>query len=159
MWTRAAVLLLVSLAPAVAASNGMGWEVYADAAGTRVNIPADLFRVLAGPAEAGKGDHYATADGQSHLSIYVVSTGGLSPSEYLRRHMPEAPSKLDYYRVTRSFFVVSKYSGDKVLYRRCNFERTASLMHCIDLSYPAAAERDWDAIVTRISRSLRPLTS
>ena len=72
-------------------------------------------------------------------------------------YAPTEPSKLDYIRVTSSFFAVSKYKGDRVLYRRCNFERQPARMHCIDLSYPAREERAWDQTVTRISRSLRPL--
>jgi hypothetical protein len=71
--------------------------------------------------------------------------------------MPDRRAELDYSRVTPTFFAVSKYSGENVLYRRCNFDRAAWLMHCIDMSYPAAEERDWDGVVTRISRSLRPL--
>jgi hypothetical protein len=30
-------------------------------------------------------------------------------------------------------------------------------IHCFDLVYPSAEERAWNAIVTRISRSLQPL--
>jgi len=121
-----------------------------------VDVPADIFGEPVGPAKEGRGNRYTTADGQSQLSVYVAPSGGLTPSAYLRQHMPDRPSSLDYYRATDSFFAVSKYAADKVLYRRCNFEDSAPLMHCIDLSYPAAVEHQWDSIVTRISRSLRP---
>jgi hypothetical protein len=30
-------------------------------------------------------------------------------------------------------------------------------IHCLDLVYPQAEKRAWDGVVTRISRSLRPL--
>jgi hypothetical protein len=30
------------------------------------------------------------------------------------------------------------------------------MIHCIDLQYPRREKRAWDAIVTRISLSLRP---
>jgi hypothetical protein len=40
---------------------------------------------------------------------------------------------------------------------RCNCPRGSSgPMQCIYLLYPEAETRAWDAIITRISRSLRP---
>jgi hypothetical protein len=47
---------------------------------------------------------------------------------------------------------------DTIYYSRCNFSRFGTpAIHCVDLVYPAREERAWDAIVTRISLSLRPL--
>jgi len=124
-----------------------------------VDVPTDLFSEPIGSARAGRGIRYTTADHRAELSIFVLSTESQTPAAYLRANMPDDPSKLDYIRVTSSFFAVSKYKGDRVLYRRCNFDRQAAMMHCIDLSYPAREERSWDQTVTRISRSLRPLHS
>jgi len=146
-----------ALAIGVCAPAQAAWQVYSDAAGTRVEVPRDIFSDPAGPAPAGRGDQYITPDHRAELSIYVLPTEGQTPAAYLRANMPDNPSKLDYIRVTSSFFAVSKYKGDRVLYRRCNFERQPAMMHCIDLSYPAREERAWDQTVTRISRSLRPL--
>jgi hypothetical protein len=67
---------------------------------------------------------------------------------------------LNYDRVARNFFAVSTNRNGTVLYRRCNFSRNqGGTMHCIDLAYPLREKRAWDAPVTRISRSLRPLYS
>ena len=45
-----------------------------------------------------------------------------------------------------------------VYYSRCNFSAAGGgAVHCFDLTYPQREERAWDAIVTRISRSLRPI--
>jgi hypothetical protein len=45
-----------------------------------------------------------------------------------------------------------------VLYSRCNFASgVGGTDHCIDLVYPQDVARAWGGIVTRISRSLRPL--
>ena len=44
-----------------------------------------------------------------------------------------------------------------MFYSRCNYPRGSSgPMQCIYLLYPEAETRAWDAIITRISRSLRP---
>jgi hypothetical protein len=152
-----ALIFACAISIAAATSAQAAWQVYSDAAGTRVEVPTDLFSNSTGPTPAGEGSRYTTADHRAELSIFVRPTEGQTPAAYLRANMPDEPSKLDYIRVTSSFFAVSKYKGDRVLYRRCNFERQPARMHCIDLSYPAREERAWDQTVTRISRSLRPL--
>jgi hypothetical protein len=45
-----------------------------------------------------------------------------------------------------------------ILYSRCNFSgRGRRAIHCFDIRYPQEEKRSWDSIITRISRSLRPL--
>jgi hypothetical protein len=45
-----------------------------------------------------------------------------------------------------------------IFYSRCNFtRRTGGAIHCFDVVYPKDEERAWDAVITRISLSLRPL--
>lgn len=45
-----------------------------------------------------------------------------------------------------------------IFYSCCNFSsEMGGAVHCFDLVYPQHEQRAWDAIVTRISRSLRPL--
>jgi hypothetical protein len=47
-----------------------------------------------------------------------------------------------------------------ILYSRCNFSGGArGVIHCFDMKYPQEEKRSWDAVVTRISLSLRPLES
>jgi hypothetical protein len=133
----------------------LGWQTYSDREGTHDDIPARLFVVRTGPSDKGVGEQWNTNDGRARLSIYVLrNVDGLTPASYLRRYLTDAPSEIDYKRVTRAFFAVSKIGGDRVFYRRCNF---AEAIHCIELAYPKREKRAWDAIVTRISRSLRPL--
>jgi hypothetical protein len=49
-------------------------------------------------------------------------------------------------------------AGVEVFYSRCNFSTDAGgAIHCLDLVYPQVEKRAWDGVVTRISRSLRPL--
>jgi hypothetical protein len=43
---------------------------------------------------------------------------------------------------------------------RCNFSGGApGVVHCFDLKYPQEEKGSWDAVVTRLSLSLRPLES
>ena len=65
---------------------------------------------------------------------------------------------MDYQRVTPSFFAISGTYQGAIYYSRCNFSSNAGgAVHCFDLKYPKREKRAWDDIVTRISRSLRPL--
>ena len=65
---------------------------------------------------------------------------------------------LDYERVTRSFFAISSERRGLIFYSRCNFSAEAGgAIHCFDLVYRQDEKRAWDPVVTRISRSLRPL--
>jgi hypothetical protein len=143
------------------ASAQSGWTAYTDAAGTRVEYPANVFSRESGRPEIGTGKRFSTADGRAHLSIYTLpNSRGQSPASYLKQNMKGPRSALNYDRVARNFFAVSTNRNGTVLYRRCNFSRNrGGTMHCIDLAYPQSEKRAWDAPVTRISRSLRPLYS
>ena len=90
----------------------------------------------------------------------VPNKAGDTPRTYLRKHLRVERSQLDYVRIARSFFAVSSERDGVILYSRCNFSGGASgVIHCFDLKYPREEKRSWDAVVTRISLSLRPLES
>jgi hypothetical protein len=148
--------------PATAQSPGgePGWTVFSDDVGTRVDYPAALFSVDAGREEIGSGRRFTTRDGRARLSIYARPSEGHTPASYLAANFRGPRTELDYDRVTRHFFAVSLNQGSEILYRRCNLSATrGGTLHCIDLRYPRSEKRAWDATVTRISRSLRPLSS
>ena len=64
---------------------------------------------------------------------------------------------MTYERITRDFFAVSGVRENMIFYSRCNVSATGGTLHCFDLQFPATERPAWDAIVTRMSRSLRPL--
>jgi hypothetical protein len=127
--------------------------------GTRVQYPARIFSVLEGRAEKGTGERLMTEDGRASLSIYSrMNESGDTPSSYLRRNLRFPQSALEYQRLTSSFFAISAVTQDTIYYSRCNFSKGAvDAIHCFDMVYPQREKKAWDAIVTRISRSLRPL--
>jgi len=60
--------------------------------------------------------------------------------------------------VTRRFFAISSERRGLIFYSRCIFSVEAGgAIHCFDRVYPQDEKRAWDPVVTRISRSLRPL--
>ncbi len=127
--------------------------------GTAVDYPAGIFTAPHGKAEKGVGQRLNSADGRSVLTVYSrENEDGDTPASYLKRNLRVARSVLDYERVTRSFFAISSERQGLIFYSRCNFSSEAGgAIHCFDLVYPREERRGWDAIVTRISRSLCPL--
>ena len=111
--------------------------------GTKIQYPADIFRP-AGQPEMGLGQRFERADERAVLSIYArPNKAGETPRTYLRKHLRVERSELDYVRIARSFFAISSERDGVILY----------------LKYPQEEKRSWDAVVTRISLSLRPLES
>ena len=139
--------------------SALDWRTFVvPAFGTRIDYPAGVF-VPAGNPEKGAGQRFERADGNASLSIYAVpNEAGDTPASYLRNNLRIDRPALGYERVTRSFFAISQERGGLIYYSRCNFSRrTSGSIHCFDLVYPQAEKRAWDAVVTRISLSLRPL--
>ncbi len=161
----AAAITLLALVPDAEArvreQSSVNWRTFeVPAFGTRVQYPADIF-TPAGEPGMGVGQRFERADGRAVLSIYArPNKAGESPRAYLRKHLRVDPSELGYVRIARSFFAVSSERGGIILYSRCNFSGGArGVIHCFDMKYPQEEKRSWDALVTRISLSLRPLES
>jgi len=152
---------LVLGTPAVfAAPSDQDWkEFLVPYFGTRVEYPSGIFSVSQGKPEVGTGERLSTADNRASLTIYArTNDAGQTPASYLRQNLRMSESIVQYRRVTPSFFAISAEREGKIYYSRCNFsELRGGTIHCFDLVYPQSEKRAWDAIVTRISLSLRPL--
>jgi hypothetical protein len=133
------------------------WAVFSET-GAAVDYPSSIFSVEAGPSPRGTGRRLQTDDGRAEFMLYVSPNEEHdSPRSYVRKYLAVPKAKLDYTRITDRFFVVSGIQEGRVFYSRCNYPRGSSgPMQCIYLLYPEAETRAWDAIITRISRSLRP---
>src|SRR2546421_7017563 len=127
--------------------------------GTSIQYPASIF-TPAGRPEMGFGQRFERADGRAVLSIYARLKAGETPRTYLRKHLRVERPQLQYVRIARSFFAISSERDGVILYSRCNFSGgVRGAIHCFDMKYPQEEKRSWDAVVTRISLSLRPLES
>jgi hypothetical protein len=149
-------LACVSAAARPAGTDDPGWTTYADGYGTLVAFPANLFPVREGAPPIGNGRRVRTADGRADVSIYTLpNEDHQTPRTYLSRHLKSDFKNLDYNRVSDRFFAVSGIVRGKTFYSRCNFEGRRGVMHCLYMDYPARETRAWDAVVTRMSLSLR----
>src|SRR5262245_9218896 len=138
----------------------LDWKTFVEPSfGTRVEYPSEVFSVADGPTKRGIGQQFRTDDSRAQLEIYSLRNEGRdSPASFLRNHLRIPDGALSYRRVTSSFFAISAVDESTILYSRCNFSASGGgAIHCIDLRYPAREKRAWDGVVTRISRSLRPL--
>jgi hypothetical protein len=141
---------LLSLASAVAASTE--WRQFdISRTGLSVQLPATIFTEDGGPPEGAQGRIFFTKDHRADLTIKSLpNPDNDSPRAFLEKMRP--PMAIQYKRVTPNFFVVSSIRDGRTWYNRCN--RAPGFMNCILLNYPAAEDRQWDAIGTRISLSL-----
>jgi hypothetical protein len=127
--------------------------------GTQIEYPAAIFSKDEGTAEKGLGRRFTTNDGSATFTIYSRANDARdTPASYLRKNLRVSRSTLDYERVAPSFFAISSVRQGSIFYSRCNFSSDAGgAIHCFDMVYPQEAKRAYDYVVTRISRSLRPL--
>jgi hypothetical protein len=144
-----------------AESAAATWAIYRDAQGTSVEYPRDVFSVEQEPSEQEPGRVLSTEDGRARFHVYSLpNPNALSPGAFMRANFRAQRSALTYDRVSQNFFALSTRRDGMIVYLRCNFSSArASTLHCVDIRYPVNEKRDWDGIVTRISRSLRPLAS
>jgi outer membrane biosynthesis protein TonB len=136
------------------------WTVFAEMKyGTRLDVPSAVFATPDGPADRGIGRQFKTPDGRASLAVYSQSNDARdTPASYLRKNLQSSRAALAYERVTPEFFAIAAVMRGSIYYSRCNFSHNAGrAIHCFDLKYPVQERQSWDGIVTRMSRSLRPL--
>jgi hypothetical protein len=150
---RAVLLTLVlSLHPAIAIAGATEWRRYViPSTRASVDVPVTIFSEDAGAPEGAAGRRFLTKDRRADLTVQSVpNPDNDSPATFLAKRSP--PPGIQYKRVTPRFFAVSSIRNDRTWYNRCN--RARGFMNCVLINYPAAEERQWDAVVTRISLSL-----
>jgi hypothetical protein len=136
------------------------WIVFVEQKyGTRLDVPSAVFATPDGPANRGVGRQFKTPDDRASLAVYSQRNDARdTPASYLRKNLQSPRAALDYERVTPEFFAIAAVMRGSIYYSRCNFSHDAGrAIHCFDLKYPVQERQSWDGIVTRMSRSLRPL--
>jgi len=134
------------------------WTIFLEPSfGTRMDLPSAVFSMPDGRARRGVGRQFKTLDGRAAMAVYSLPNKQHdTPARHLRRNF-NFQGAVDYERVTSDFFAVSGINEGTIYYSRCNISRPGGTLHCFDVKYPAQENTAWDGIVTRMSRSLRPL--
>jgi hypothetical protein len=148
-----AAVILMGFVPQLAIAGDTEWRRYViPSTGTSVEMPVSIFSSDAEVPDGGTGRKFFTADRRADLTVQsVANPGNDSPATFLAKMNP--PAGIVYRRVTPDFFVVSSIRGERVWYNRCN--RGQGSMNCVMINYPVAEKRQWDGVVTRISRTLK----
>lgn len=149
------VILPAALAAAMAtAALAQAWLTYAnDRFGATVDYPP-IFSVRAEPPANGDGQRFLTRDETASLAVYGFFNVLKETPRQMLESRREAGVAYTYTAAERDSFVLSGTRGDRILYERC-VRAGSDIVNCVDVEYPRAEVRQWDAIVTRISRSLR----
>jgi hypothetical protein len=151
------ILCVVLTTTSVLAQNrgdANGWQTYTNARfGTTIEYPSAVFSVKEEPPTNGAGQRFRTPDGRAKLAVYDHFHQGQSPEEFMKQTLEIEGAVIDYVRVTKNFFAVSGVRRADVFYIRCNFP--GGIYDCFEVEYPKREQRAWDAIVTRLSHSLR----
>lgn len=142
----------LTLSPTAALAQDNGWQRYVvPVTGAKVDIPASIFSKDVGAPDVGYGRRFVTSDGRANLTVQSFQNEtNDTPAAFLAKRSP--PPGIMYRRVTPRFFAVSSERDGKIWYNRCN--SSGRFMNCVLINYPAAEKRQWDRVVTRISRTL-----
>jgi hypothetical protein len=149
---RLLMTLVLSLSSGAVLADSAEWQRFViPSTGTSVEIPATIFSRATELPDGGIGRRFYTDDSRADLTVQsVANPNNDSPATFLAKKNP--PWGILYKRVTARFFVVSSIRNDRIWYNRCN--RSAGYMNCVLINYPAAEKRQWDSVVTRMSRTL-----
>jgi serine/threonine-protein kinase len=155
-WTRTALATIALVAFAAAATAAPRYRTYVNERfGTRADVPADWKSDP--PPENGDGLLFRSPDGRASITV----AGGLHVWDTIDEAMQiyEEPKKGDtitYRHRERRALVVSGTRGDIIFYEKHVLSCGDQIWNNVYIAYPATEKAAYDALVTRVARSLRP---
>ena len=105
-------------------------------------------------SENGDGRVFRSADGSVEARVWgAYNTSGQTPAELAGEAASDCTSAPSYGRVAATFIAISCRAGANILYAKTLIR--GDVLTAFQITYPAAAHARWDAVVTRMSGSLR----
>jgi hypothetical protein len=142
----------VATLPAIAQS----WRTYSNPRfGTTIEYP-DHFRP-GRPPDNGDGLGFSSSDGAS-FSVWGGHNAlehDLKGLEAFTRENRKAGERITYDARGPNWFVIAGTDGDQIFYERYLLSHRGTIVNGFALRYPARLRKEYDGIVTRMSRSLR----
>jgi hypothetical protein len=148
---------LIALGAVATATAQQRWTTYANPRfGTTIDYPADLFVARDPPPDNGDGQAFRSRNGRIHLAVWGrYNVDGNSPQQYVDDYV-EKDGGITYRQITARHFIVSGLRNGDIFYQRCNFAAPpGDVVDCFKTTYPAADKAAMDAVVARLSQSLR----
>lgn len=158
MWTRVSLgisALALVFAALPAESRDEGWTVYSDSVhGCRLDYPESLFK--RDPFDVMENiQRFSGATADTYFRVMGADNeAGLSPSEVKAKYLKaDIPGDVSYERTTGRFLVLSGFRGETIFYTRVAVSPDGRAVCILEVTYPRSKKRDFDGIVTRMSRS------
>jgi hypothetical protein len=154
---RGACLAIAGLgALSVRPASAQGWRTYRNPRfGTTIEYP-DRFRPGRPPTNGG-GLGFASADGAS-FSVWGSHNAldhDLAALEASTRENYAGGERITYDARGPNWFVLAGTAGESIFYERYALSHRGTIVNGFAIRYPARLRKEYDAIVTRMSRSLR----
>ena len=153
---RARLVALLAILATLPAAAEEVWKTYVnDRFGTVVEYP-DIFADLDRPPDNSDGQTFRTGDRSARLAAYGFYNVEEETMRQLMLRQKQDGVSYSYSAATRGAFTLSGTRAGRVFYTRCIVSAQSSdTVNCVELEYPESEVRRWDAIVARVSRSLR----
>jgi hypothetical protein len=154
-WTRTPLAAIALVSFAAAATAAPQYRTYVNERfGTTADVPADW--KADPPPENGDGLRFRSPDRRASLTVY----GSLNVADTVEDAMrnfetPDKDETITYRHRERRAVVVSGIRGDTIFYSKHVLSCRDQIWNSVHIEYPAAEKTAYDALVTRVSRSLR----
>jgi serine/threonine-protein kinase len=158
MFTRRAVCLAIAGAGVLIAMpvSAQGWRTYSNPRfGTTIEYP-ERFRP-GRPPDNGGGLRFASADGGS-FSVWGSHNSlehNLAGLEAFTRENRNAGERITYDARGANWFVIAGTEDDAIFYERYLLSHRGTIVNGLAIRYPERLRKEYDAVVTRMSGSLR----
>jgi hypothetical protein len=115
-------------------------------------IPRDWSLEPADPNRPGK--RFTSPSGDASVAFLARSANDVQREQYLKEFAFADGEEVTYLRGARDWLAVSGLRGERIFYRKAVLACGESQWRHVMFEYPAEAKRDFDRLVTSISRAL-----
>jgi hypothetical protein len=148
-----AIAAVLSVAPLPAMAQG--WTVYQDSVtDCRLEYPSSLFTQE--PLDVEEDiQRFSGPDAQTYFRVRGVDNkDNLTPAEIKAKYLQaEVPGDIVYERTRPDFLVLSGYRDESIFYTKVAVSPDQQSICILEITYPRSAKLQFDAAVTRMSRS------
>lgn len=132
-----------------------GWSVYRDPVfDCRLDYPTSLFN--RDPLDIEEDfQRFSGPDEETYFRVQGLENAErLTPSEIKAKYLAAGvPTDIVYERTRSDFLVLSGYRGDNIFYTKAVVSPDQRNICILLITYPRSVKEEFDAVVTRMSRS------
>lgn len=148
-------VVLVLLATSAAQADSLTYVN--DRFGTTLTFPVDIFDRIDPPPANGDGRRFRSEDGAELAAYGQFNTLDQTPDTLIQWEagiVKENGGVVTYTASGKDWAVISGKQGGDIFYQRHEFSADGSVIHSMDMRYPAFASSLYDNLVGKIAGSL-----